>query len=233
MPRAHARTARARTRSHAKRSPSTKPFPAHLLARGVHYYGRWSRSPRPTSSRRSRSTSRKDYLDAHDGAPPTNKERTKIFVDDYFWVAMVEAHLRKSLAMRYQVGLINRFGMWRYDLRKAMEWLQMLLEGEGVNVAESTLFLAEKDIIKYKSVHVLQGIDNPAQRKAWSNLHVVSVRVLRSLENLLEELDAKYHCVETVEIMLSLNGARASFGMAQVGATYKPNKKAKHAEPKA
>jgi hypothetical protein len=33
--------------------------------------------------------------------------------------------------------------------------------------------------------------------------------------------------------MLSLNGARASFGMAQVGATYKPNKKAKHAEPKA
>ena len=77
------------------------------------------------------------------------------------------------------------------------------------------------------------SIDNPAQRKAWSNLHVVSVRVLRSLENLLEELDAKYHCVETVEIMLSLNGARASFGMAQVGATYKPNKKAKHAEPKA
>ena len=175
----------------------------------------------------------KDYLDAHDGAPPTNKECTKIFVDDYFWVVMVEAHLRKSLAMRYQVGLINRFGMWRYDLRKAREWLQMLLEGEGVNVAESTLFLAEKDIIKYKSVHVLQGIDNPAQRKAWSNLHVVSVRVLRSLENLLEELDAKYHCVETVEIMLSLNGARASFGMAQVGATYKPNKKAKHAEPKA
>ena len=57
------------------------------------------------------------------------------------------------------------------------------------------------------------------------------MRVLRSLENLLEELDAKYHCVETVEIMLSLNGARASFGMAQVGATYKPNKKAKHAEP--
>ena len=74
----------------------------------------------------------------------------------------------------------------------------------------------------------------------WSNLRIVSVRVLRSLENLLrslenllEELDAKYHCVETVEIMLSLNGARASFGMAQVGATYKPNKKAKHAEPKA
>ena len=32
----------------------------------------------------------------------------------------------------------------------------------------------------------------------------MSVRVLRSLENLLEELDAKYHCVETVEIMLSL-----------------------------
>jgi hypothetical protein len=81
--------------------------------------------------------------------------------------------------------------------------------------------------------HALQGIDNPVQRKVWSNLRIVSVRVLRSLENLLEELDAKYHCVETVEIMLSLNGARASFGMAQVGATYKPNKKAKHAEPKA
>ena len=78
----------------------------------------------------------KDYLDAHDGAPPTNKECTKIFVDDYFWVAMAEAHLRKSLrATRPNSGAVRAARMAAFAGMQPSEAIPLKEAAQAARVA--------------------------------------------------------------------------------------------------